>query len=165
MAQSDFRPTTERFQRAIGAVVAIIIGLSWSVDAFGAPSRSMQSPTATLSGTVVDEHDALVPDVRITVTNADTALQRKVITNGEGYFSVTLLPPGRYAYEGLDRVLHEKARLGMLTSLMAHPDGLLFSDLKELCALTDGNLTAGKRIAYGGGDAERRQRQRQRIKG
>ena len=48
--------------------------------------------------------------------------------------------PGRFAYEGLERVMHEKARLGMLTSLMAHPGGLLFGELKELCALTDGNL-------------------------
>ena len=47
---------------------------------------------------------------------------------------------GRFAYERLERAMHEKARLGMMTSLMAHPDGLLFGDLKELCALTDGNL-------------------------
>jgi len=48
---------------------------------------------------------------------------------------------GRFAYEGLDRVLHEKARLGILTSLLGRPDGLLFNDLKTLCALTDGNLS------------------------
>lgn len=47
---------------------------------------------------------------------------------------------GRFAYEGLDRAIHEKARLGILTSLAAHPEGLLFGDLKELCSLTDGNL-------------------------
>ncbi len=47
---------------------------------------------------------------------------------------------GRFAYEGLDRVLHEKARLGILTSLATRPEGLLFGDLKRLCALTDGNL-------------------------
>jgi len=48
---------------------------------------------------------------------------------------------GRYAYEGLDRTIHEKARLGILTSLAAHPSGLLFGDLKDLCSLTDGNLS------------------------
>jgi DNA-binding MarR family transcriptional regulator len=47
---------------------------------------------------------------------------------------------GRFAYEGLDRAIHEKARLGILTSLAAHRDGLPFNHLKELCALTDGNL-------------------------
>jgi predicted ArsR family transcriptional regulator len=45
-----------------------------------------------------------------------------------------------FAYEGLDRVLHERARLGVLTSLAANPKGLVFADLKRLCGLTDGNL-------------------------
>lgn len=48
---------------------------------------------------------------------------------------------GRFAYEGLERVFHEKARLGIMTSLVSHPKGLVFSDLRELCALTDGNLS------------------------
>jgi DNA-binding MarR family transcriptional regulator len=46
-----------------------------------------------------------------------------------------------FAYEGLDRAIHEKARLGLLTSLMVHPRGLAFGDLKQLCGLTDGNLS------------------------
>ena len=48
---------------------------------------------------------------------------------------------GRFAYEGLDRVIHERARLSILTSLVTHPKGLTFGDLKQLCALTDGNLS------------------------
>ena len=48
---------------------------------------------------------------------------------------------GRFSYDGLDRVLHEKARLGILASLAANSNGLLFNDLKQLCALTDGNLS------------------------
>jgi DNA-binding MarR family transcriptional regulator len=46
----------------------------------------------------------------------------------------------RFAYDGLDRIIHERARLSVLTSLMTHPRGLPFGDLKRLCALTDGNL-------------------------
>jgi DNA-binding MarR family transcriptional regulator len=48
---------------------------------------------------------------------------------------------GRFAYEGLERVIHEKARLSILSSLAAHPAGLLFTELKTLCSLTDGNLS------------------------
>jgi DNA-binding MarR family transcriptional regulator len=48
---------------------------------------------------------------------------------------------GRFAYEGLDRVIHEKARLSVLTSLVSHPKGLAFGDLRRLCGLTDGNLS------------------------
>ena len=46
-----------------------------------------------------------------------------------------------FSYEGLDRVIHEKARLGLMTSLVAHPKGLAFGDLRALCGLTDGNLS------------------------
>lgn len=48
---------------------------------------------------------------------------------------------GRFAYEGLDRVIHERARLSVLTSLITNPKGVAFNDLKQLCALTDGNLS------------------------
>jgi DNA-binding MarR family transcriptional regulator len=47
----------------------------------------------------------------------------------------------RFAYAGLDRIIHERARLGVLTCLLAHPRGLLFATLKQLCGLTDGNLS------------------------
>jgi len=48
---------------------------------------------------------------------------------------------GRFAYDGLDRIIHEKARLSVLTSLVSHPKGVAFNDLKALCGLTDGNLS------------------------
>lgn len=47
---------------------------------------------------------------------------------------------GRFAYAGLDRVIHERARLSLLTSLLTHPKGQTFNELKQMCALTDGNL-------------------------
>lgn len=47
---------------------------------------------------------------------------------------------GKFSYDGLDRVLHEKARLGIMTSLAARPLGIVFGELKSLCNLTDGNL-------------------------
>src|ERR1700749_1509769 len=58
---------------------------------------------------------------------------------------------GRFAYEGLERVIHEKARLSIMTSLVAHPDGLLFNDLKELCSLTDGNLSRHLQVLHDAG--------------
>lgn len=47
---------------------------------------------------------------------------------------------GRYAFSGLDRLFHERARLGIMTSLVAQTDGIIFSELKDMCDLTDGNL-------------------------
>jgi DNA-binding HxlR family transcriptional regulator len=46
----------------------------------------------------------------------------------------------------LDRVLHERARLSILTSLATSPKGLTFNDLKQLCGLTDGNLSRHLRV-------------------
>ncbi len=48
---------------------------------------------------------------------------------------------GRFAYPELDRVLHERARLGILSCLIAGNGPVAFADLKELCDLTDGNLS------------------------
>lgn len=53
---------------------------------------------------------------------------------------------GRFAYEGLDRVIHERARLSILTSLITNPDPLTFNDLKQMCSLTDGNLSRHLRV-------------------
>lgn len=45
-----------------------------------------------------------------------------------------------FAFPGLDRLFHERARLGIVTSLAGCADGLPFGELKRLCGLTDGNL-------------------------
>lgn len=46
----------------------------------------------------------------------------------------------RQALEDIDRVFHEKARLGIMTTIVGFPDGMNFNELKQLCDLTDGNL-------------------------
>lgn len=61
---------------------------------------------------------------------------------------------GRFAYEGLERVIHEKARLGILTSLVSNSEGLVFTELKELCDLTDGNLSRHLKVLQEAGFVE-----------
>jgi DNA-binding MarR family transcriptional regulator len=61
---------------------------------------------------------------------------------------------GRYAYEGLDRLIHERARLAILSSLAASDTGLTFNDLKDLCALTDGNLSRQLQVLKDAGFVE-----------
>ena len=63
-------------------------------------------------------------------------------------------PTGRFAYEGLERVFHEKARLGIMTSLVSQPRGVVFADLKELCHLTDGNLSRHLQVLHEAGFVE-----------
>lgn len=44
-------------------------------------------------------------------------------------------------YPHLERIFHEPGRLTIMTNLLAAPKGLTFSQLKETCDLTDGNLS------------------------
>ena len=71
-----------------------------------------------------------------------TKSERRLKTDGRAK------PP--YAYPGLDRVIHERARLSVLTSLAAHPRGLKFSELKALSGLTDGNLSRHLQVLVSG---------------
>ncbi len=48
---------------------------------------------------------------------------------------------GRFAFPELDRVLHERARLGILSCMISCGTSVTFNELKELCDLTDGNLS------------------------
>jgi predicted ArsR family transcriptional regulator len=49
-------------------------------------------------------------------------------------------PDAPFAYEGLERIFHERGRLAVCTCLIANPSGMTFTALQEACALTDGNL-------------------------
>src|SRR5437016_11680762 len=59
-------------------------------------SVQAQSTTATLSGTVVDANGAAVAGASVTLSNTATGFERKVTTNGEGSFTIPLLPPSNY---------------------------------------------------------------------
>src|SRR5216117_672502 len=55
-----------------------------------------QRTTASVLGTVTDPTHAVVPGATVTVTNQDTGLTRSTVTNGQGLYSVSELPVGRY---------------------------------------------------------------------
>lgn len=41
----------------------------------------------------------------------------------------------------LDPIFHERSRLSIMTLLAANPGGIAFTELRDLCGLTDGNLS------------------------
>ena len=50
----------------------------------------------------------------------------------------------RFAYEGLDRVIHERLRLGIISALAVN-DSLTFNELKHTVKTSDGNLSVHAR--------------------
>lgn len=58
---------------------------------------NLAQSSANLSGIVVDSNGAVIPNVTVVILNAETALERTVTTNADGYYSFPLLPPARYS--------------------------------------------------------------------
>ena len=55
-----------------------------------------QSATATLSGTIIDEQNAVVAGATVTLTDRAKAFERTTTTNGDGFFSLSQLAPSNY---------------------------------------------------------------------
>src|SRR5438132_1357051 len=63
------------------------------------PSLSVQAQgptTGRIDGTVKDQNGAVIVGAEVTVVSKGTGDERKVTTDGEGDYSVPLLPPGTY---------------------------------------------------------------------
>src|SRR3954464_13703294 len=62
----------------------------------GVLPAAAQTPTATLAIEVRDATDAVMPDVTVMLTNRDSGIGRKGVTNQQGTLVVPLLTPGTY---------------------------------------------------------------------
>ncbi|MBI3896215.1 MAG: TonB-dependent receptor [Acidobacteria bacterium] len=65
------------------------------IGSFTAPQVKAQS--AELSGLIRDPDNLTVPGAHILLDNESTGIQRGVLSNEQGLYRVTALPPGRYA--------------------------------------------------------------------
>ena len=77
--------------RMLLVLLAIVSLLSLNPGTAGA-----QSPTGAIDGVVVDQSGAVMPGVMVTVAQPATGLERTVISDGNGFFRVLLLPVGAY---------------------------------------------------------------------
>jgi Carboxypeptidase regulatory-like domain/TonB dependent receptor/TonB-dependent Receptor Plug Domain len=78
----------------ITAVIACLAAVCFSL-LLSTPS-SAQVAGATLTGTITDQSKAVLPNVQVTITNADTGITVKVTSDSAGVYSATNLTPGRY---------------------------------------------------------------------
>ncbi len=72
---------------------ATSLGLLLAASAFA------QISTAQLAGKVTDNSGAVLPGVTVTMTQAETGAARSVVTDAEGAYLVSNLPPGPYRLE------------------------------------------------------------------
>src|SRR5205085_7491259 len=70
--------------------VAIVLCFACTATAFG------QETTARISGQVTDQTGAVVNNAEVGLTNPRTHEARITKTDDNGYYSLTLIPPGRY---------------------------------------------------------------------
>ena len=72
-------------------IVAMLFVIAWPAFA--------QEISGSIRGTVTDATGATVSNVRITVIQVDTGLQRSTTTNGQGAYLLVELPVGHYRLE------------------------------------------------------------------
>jgi outer membrane receptor protein involved in Fe transport len=72
------------------------LSLTLVVCLFLATDPSAQTITATVSGTVTDQSNAVVPNAKVTLTATSTGQEKSVTTDGDGRYVVPFLQPGEY---------------------------------------------------------------------
>jgi hypothetical protein len=76
-------------------------------------SRAQTANTGAITGTIVDQSGAVIPDTDITVISESNASERKVTTGNDGVYRVSLLSPGSYRIEASKNGFTAAARSGI----------------------------------------------------
>jgi hypothetical protein len=80
---------TSRAILPVGLLVAALAFLP--LLAFG------QNASSSLSGTVYDASNAVVPNAKVVLTDEATNTTRETVSNGSGFFSISAIQPGSYS--------------------------------------------------------------------
>jgi outer membrane receptor for ferrienterochelin and colicin len=82
-----------------------------------ASAASAQGGRAELNGVVVDQGNAVLPGVIVTVTNAGTGQTRQAVTSNEGRFVIPTLVPGTYTVRAELQGFEHSNRSGLVLSV------------------------------------------------
>src|SRR3970040_1664748 len=84
-------------------------------------SALAQLSTAQLSGRVSDESGAVLPGVTVTATQTDTGFTRSDVTDGNGSYVLSNLPPGPYRFEVSLAGFRSYVQTGIVLEVAASP--------------------------------------------
>jgi len=82
------------FGRGRGLFFGILMSISLLAATLS--SNAQTSGAGTITGTITDASQAVVPEVSVTVTNVDTGVVHLYKTNDSGFYVAPFLQPGRY---------------------------------------------------------------------
>lgn len=101
-----------RFNARVAAAVFAVLTLL--------PITAFAGTTGNLTGVVTDGTGAALPGVTVTVTSPQLQGQRSAVTDAEGKYTLSLLPPGTYHSEfalgGFDTVAKDNIRVSVDTT-------------------------------------------------
>lgn len=89
----------------LASALTIGVSLSWGQGGLG-----------SITGTVADTSGAVVPGVKVSVTNKGTGQAREVLTAQDGTYVVPLLPPGNYAITASKTGFNTVTRSGIIVT-------------------------------------------------
>src|SRR5437762_3179983 len=82
--------------RAFVLALLVVSAAPYSPYSLYSTTGFAQITSATISGIVKDQTQAVLPGVDVAVRNVDTGLSRSVVTDARGSFTIPGLPPGTY---------------------------------------------------------------------
>ncbi len=98
------------FSRSAFCAAVFLLGLA-------APSASAQILYGSLTGTVTDSSDAVVPGATVTITNKQTGATRTTVTNDSGGYNIPTVQSGTYSVrinkEGFRSVLQDNVEIAV----------------------------------------------------
>jgi hypothetical protein len=111
----------------------LAIGVAWLVGVLAA-SAAAQTINGQISGTVTDASKGRLPGVTVTVIHEGTQATRTSVTDADGAWVITNLPPGNYAVEAELQGFKKFRRSGFALSA----DGRLTADVSlEVGGITE----------------------------
>ncbi len=97
------------------SVFAILV-----VSIAGAGNAYAQVSGATLTGTVKDASGAVIPNAQVSVTNTATGVNRRIVTDTAGFYTMSNLLPGDYDVAVSATGFASQVRKGITLTVGAH---------------------------------------------